>query len=380
MVFVLYSLALLFISILPAVLVWRNLPLFGTASREHQQRLPSLSVLIPARNEASGIEATLRSVLDNRQLEFEVIVLDDHSSDDTAAIVTSVAEDDQRVRLIQSQELPTHWNGKQFACWQLAQHARHETLLFLDADVRVRSDCLVRSLAELQKSQADLLSGFPAQAMETLGERLLIPLIYYLLLGYLPLDQMRKSKLPALGAGCGQMFLAGRDAYFACGGHSSIPASRHDGVKLPRAFRTAGLRTDLFDASDIAQVRMYRGFFEVTRGLLKNATEGMANSQLIAVFSVLLIGGSVLPIVSTVHALFYSWPLMDSARYWSTLLLGLATCVSFFPRYLIARRWHLSMMAVVLHPISVLYFVGLQWWAFCSAKLGAKPVRWRGRH
>ena len=87
---------------------------------------------------------------------------------------------------------------------------------------------------------------------------------------------MRRSRHPAYGAGCGQLFLARREAYETAGGHAAIRATLHDGVKLPRAFRAAGLRTDLFDATDVASCRMYRNAGEVWRGLAKNATEGLA--------------------------------------------------------------------------------------------------------
>ncbi len=200
------------------------------------RRLPAISVLIPAHNEEAAISASVRSVLASRDLEFEVIVLDDHSEDATATIVNELAEGDDRVRLVSAPELPPGWCGKQHACWVLAQEARHPLLVFLDADVRVARDALARMAAFLEESGADLASGIPYQ--ETMGvlEKLLIPLIHFVLLGFLPIAKMRRCVHPSFAAGCGQLFIARREAYEQSGGHSAIRGTLHDGIKLPAPF------------------------------------------------------------------------------------------------------------------------------------------------
>src|SRR5205807_74198 len=125
----------------------------------------------------------------------------------------------------------------------------------------------------LEKSGAALVSGIPRQETGTFFERLLIPLIHFILLGFLPMKRMRSTRKPAYAAGCGQLFLARRMAYDAMGGHAIIRSSLHDGLTLPRAFRRAGFQTDLCDATDLATCRMYCGAGEVWHGLAKNATE-----------------------------------------------------------------------------------------------------------
>lgn len=413
MLFTLFALVVLLLASLPTALVIRNLALFARAPQAPSlaasaslaiQALASaqasaldtasatatvdiaqagsplgspaarrVSVLIPARNEELGIAAAVSSIAANTWRELEIIVMDDHSTDQTAAIVQSLAKNDPRIRLVSSPELPPGWNGKQHACWRAAQLAQGELLLFMDADVRLQPAAIERYVAQFDLGHAKLLSGFPNQELGTLSESMLIPLMYVVLLGYLPLDQMRTSVKPGFGAGCGQLFLAEREAYFACAGHQAIAGSRHDGLKLPRAFRTAGHMTDLFDASDIATVRMYRGWREVTRGLLKNATEGIANPNLIVLFSVLLIGGFTAPVLSFAHALFYGWTALP------TILLGLATLLSFLPRALIARRLGHSSLAVILNPLAILVFVMLQWIALVRQATGLGTVAWRGR-
>ena len=376
MFFILYALFLLVLAALPAVVFIRNLPQFRgvpAANSSAATVLSGISVLIPARNEETGIEESLNCLLTSPFRPLEILVLDDASTDRTAEIVARLAEQDKRVRLLQSAELPHGWNGKQHACWQLAQAAEHDWLLFLDADVHMSTDALPRIAQQLATTPCDLLSGFPHQVTGTLSEKLLIPLMHVVLLGFLPLDQMRASRKPEFGAGCGQLFIAQRTAYFACGGHRAIQGSRHDGLKLPRAFRSANLVTDLFDATDIASCRMYTSLQQVVRGLLKNATEGIAQPRLIGIFSVFLLGGQTLPILSFGHALYWGWSTT------ALVILFVATLLSYLPRTLAALQFRQSWIGVLLNPIAVAAFLVLQWWAMIRAMLGRQPIAWRGR-
>ena len=373
---ILYSLVVLLIAILPVAMFFKNASGFRTACSEQEWlNLASserVSILIPARNEAASIGHAIDAILSNGHLNFEVLVLDDHSDDETASQVQSFVARDSRVRLLESNALPALWNGKQHACWQLANNSKFEWLLFLDADVRLTKDAVSRCVAEQKRSQAPLISGFPMQETGTLAEKILIPLMHYVLLGYLPIDRMRSSMGVGLAAGCGQLFFADKQVYMSIGGHSAIWNSRHDGIQLPRAFRRAGYRTDIFDATDIARCRMYTSTKEVCNGLLKNATEGIANARLIVPFTILLIGGSVLPGPSLVLGYLASAPSTALA------ILFVAFGISFVPRLIACKRFHQSYFGAVLHPFGVVCFVALQWVAIFRKRLGL-TTKWRGR-
>jgi glycosyltransferase involved in cell wall biosynthesis len=372
----LIALALVGLAALPVALMHRNLRLFQPATGDpqwlHAAAQQPVSVLIPARNEAEGIEASLVSILASHHPQLEVVVMDDDSEDATAAIVERLAARDKRLRLVRSAPLPEGWNGKQHACWQLAEQARHDLLLFLDADVRLDSSAISRIVAEKLRLGVPLLSGFPLQETGTWSERMLIPTMHLLLLGYLPLERMRRSLDPSLAAGCGQLFLCDRASYQACGGHATIRGSRHDGLQLPRAFRRKSLATDIFDASDLATCRMYRSREEVVRGLLKNAHEGIASPKLIGIFSLLLLGGSVLPIPVLVATA------LTSNRWFSLGLLAMAALLSVQPRRWINRRFYPAPLPLAAQPIAIAWFLGLQWWALLTHRSG-QGVLWRGR-
>ncbi|MCC2662365.1 MAG: glycosyl transferase, group 2 family protein, partial [Geminicoccaceae bacterium] len=277
------------LALLPALLTAWNLALYRAPPRSGKGTRPRLSLLIPARDEEAQIGPALRAALESRGVDLEVVVLDDHSSDGTRAVVAALTAADPRIRLELAPPLPPGWSGKQHACQVLAERARHDLLVFVDADVRLAPDALARIAAFMGSREIGLASGFPRQETGTFGERLIVPLIHFLLLGFLPLARMRRSLQPALGAGCGQLICVRREAYERAGGHAAIRASLHDGLMLPRAFRRAGIMTDLFDATELASCRMYRGLAEVWRGFAKNATEGMARPAALPVWTVLLL-------------------------------------------------------------------------------------------
>ena len=361
---------------LPALLTLANLRFFTRAPRPAPGACPAgVSVLVPARDEARVIGRLAAAVLANRDVDLELVILDDDSQDETAAIVSALAVTDPRVRLLRGQPLPPGWCGKQHACWQLAQAARHDLLVFLDADVTLEPDALARTVAFLETRGVDLASGFPHQETGCLLDWLLLPLIHFVLLGYLPLAIARIDNRPGLAAGCGQLFITRREAYRACGGHAAIKASLHDGIKLPRAYRAAGLSSDLFDAGDIARCRMYGTNREVLRGLGKNATEGIAAPGSILPFTLLLAGGQILPALLLGSGLAAGW---EGWPTWGVAMALAAAAAAWAPRLLAVYRFGHSLTSALVHPLGVAVFLGIQWTALIRRSLGLK-TSWRGR-
>jgi hypothetical protein len=359
------------LALLPAALTLVNLVLYRPP-RAQRVPLARVSVLVPARNEERSIGDCVRAALANRDVELEVVVMDDHSSDRTAAVVRDLARSDRRVRLESAPPLPPDWCGKQHACAELARAARHPYLVFVDADVRLSPTALCSMVGFLEESGADLASGIPGQETGSFLERLVIPLIHFVMLGFLPMPGMRASRKPLYAAGCGQLFITRRDAYRRSGGHGAIRASRHDGITLPRAFREAGLRTDLFDATRLASCRMYRGAVDLWRGFAKNADEGMATAAGIVPWTVLLVGGQVLPPLLLVRGWIVGAPL-GALGY---AILG--TVLVYGTRFLLALRFRQSWLGALLHPLGAAVVVAIQWFALLNGLRG-RSVPWKGR-
>lgn len=331
-----------------------------------------VSVLIPARNEAQRIGSLLDSLLKSEGVRLDVCVLDDESRDGTDAIVLSYAERHPEVRLLRGTPVPPGWSGKQYACWQLAEQAKYPEFVFLDADVTLAPDALRRAVRYRQGRDADLMSGFPRQYVGTLGEQLLIPLIHLILLCLLPFPLMRWTRMKGAAAGCGQFFVTTKEAYHVSGGHSAIRQSLHDGIMLPRAYRAVGLKTDLFDASDIASCRMYTSFEETWSGLSKNATEGFAQMPVLPIITVVMLLAFVSPWVCLL-AWSTSW--IDGSLFVPVILSCL---LSSLPRIICGLRFDGSAWGCLLYPVSIVLFLVIQWTAWFRQWRG-KPVQWRQR-
>lgn len=358
---------------LPAALTLANLRVFRRAPPA--AAAAPVSVLVPARNEAAAIDRLIDTVLASRDVELELVILDDDSTDGTGDIIRRRAASDPRIRLVPGGPLPDGWCGKQHACAALAREARHDTWVFMDVDVSLTPDGIARAVGFLDDSRADLVSGFPRQRTGSFLEWLLLPLIHFVLLGFLPIGRSRSDNSPGLAAGCGQLFITRRDAYARSGGHASIRASLHDGIKLPRAYRRAGLKTDIFDATDIASCRMYERSIDVWRGLAKNATEGIGSPTTIVPFTILLAGGQILPFVVLAQGLVTRW---SGWPQWSIAVAIIAAGLALLPRLMAVGRFGQSLSSAAAHPLGVAVFLAIQWWALARRTLGL-PTSWRGR-
>jgi hypothetical protein len=361
-------------AVAPAALFCWNLTLYREPPEaEEDEPPPRISVLIPARNEEANIGAAVESVLGSSGANLELIVLDDGSRDRTAEIVGAWGKRDARVRCVAGEPVAPGWAGKAHACHLLAGLARHEVLCFVDADVRLGPGALARMGRLLRERGAALVSGFPHEETETALEWLLLPLIHFLLLGYLPLAGMRAfERAPGFAAGCGQFLMVRREAYWRSGGYSSVRETMHDGMTLSKLFRKHGFRTDLADLTELAECRMYRSAGEVWNGLLKNATEGLAAPGRIVPFTVLLFCGQVLP------WLLLPVALRRGASKGEALELSAAMAASLLPRVLAVRRFRQPIRSVVLHPLGVSVLLGLQWYALARKLLGRKVI-WKER-
>ena len=341
----------------PLVLTLANLGFFRRPVLIAESQDAHVAVLIPARDEERNLPELLATVSEQVGWRGEVVVCDDHSTDATARLAG-----DANARVVEAPALPPGWVGKQHACWVLANETEAPILCWVDADVRLAPDAIRAAADYLRRSGAACVSGFPREVTGTALEKMVVPLIHFILLGFLPFPAMKWTTMPAFAAGCGQWMLAERDAYFAVGGHAGIRGSRHDGITLPRLFRDRGYRTDVFDATDLAWCRMYVGAAAMWAGMVKNATEGMASPGAILPFSVLLLFGQVVP-----------FALIGVSKWF-----GVAAGMAMVARGVCAVRFRQSWLGVLLHPVSVVLLLVAQWQALVMEMIG-KRVAWRGR-
>ena len=312
---------------------------------------PMVSVLIPARNEAPSITACLEAVLASTGVVLEVLVLDDESSDDTAARVAAVAMRDRRVRLLHGRPIPNGWLGKPYACQQLAEAATGTLLAFVDADVVLESNALGRSAALLEMAELDLVSPYPRQVAVSPAERLIQPLLQWSWLTFLPLRQAENSRMPALTAANGQLLVCRRSAYRTAGGHGVVRDAVLDDVELARAFKRAGLRVALADGTGVATCRMYRGWGEVRDGYSKSLHAVARRPAGRVGIAAVLLWLYVLPPAAAVRRITRrgEFPVVPVLGY----IAGVAG------RVVAARRTGGRSTDAVAHPLSILLAVGL---------------------
>lgn len=284
----------------------RALPVPGKRTRRIENR-PLVSVLIPARDEERNIEECLAHVLasDDSEYRLEVMVYDDDSSDDTGGIVRRMAMEDHRIRLMQGDELPEGWKGKCYACHRLAEQASGSWYLMLDADVRVGKLAIRDTLRSAMKKKVGLLSGFPKQITGTWMERLVVPMMEFVILCHLPIPMVARSSSRLFSAAHGAYMLIKRSAYESVGGYEALKNEMVDDMAMARAVKQAGYKMMLADMSKHAEMRMYHGAREVWEGFSKNMFAGMGrNYVLMAVMLLWYTALYILPPIALLIGLF----------------------------------------------------------------------------
>jgi chlorobactene glucosyltransferase len=231
---------------------------------------PLVSVIIPARNEARNIERCVRSILAATYRPIEVIVVDDRSSDGTAALVERVG-----ARLVRGAELPPGWFGKQWALVQGYRAARGELLLFADADTKHEPELIARAVTARATERADLFSVIPRQEMVTFWERLIQPHVFLALQARVgDLRRVNRTRIAWNAIANGQFILVTRGSYEGVGTHEAVKTSVADDVMLAQSYVRRGLDIFLAHAPHDMSTRMYGSLREIVAGWSKNLALG----------------------------------------------------------------------------------------------------------
>ena len=228
---------------------------------------PAVSVIVPARNEEATLGGCLQSLVSQRGVKFEIIVVDDHSTDRTRAVAGSF--DALGVRVIEAGPLPTGWTGKNNAVTAGARAASGQWLLFTDADTIHLPGSLQRSIEEAENNAAAMLSYSPRQIVKTFWEKAVMPVIFAELASCFQPSQVSDPRSQAAAAN-GQYILITRDAYDRVGGHAAVAGSLLEDVALARAVKRSGRRIFFRYGADAVRTRMYRSFDQLREGWTKN--------------------------------------------------------------------------------------------------------------
>lgn len=320
-----------------------------------------VSILIPMRNESANVSGVLHTALSQEGLsQCEVLVLNDNSSDDTYQQLNEWAA--PNLTILQGQQLPDGWLGKNYACYQLAHKSNGEYLVFIDADVRLDSKAVASSIHLMQRLNWDFISPYPRQIAISFLERLSQPLLQWSWFASLPLRLAETLRKPSMVVTNGQFLIIKRAAYLASDGHRSVRNEVLDDLELGRTLVRNGFHGGVADGSKVAECRMYNNSTELIQGYTKSQWRAFAN-PLGAVFVIaLLLFTSVLPFILGLSGYLTGW-------------IGYFVIVA--TRLLVAAKTRSVISSALLHPLSALlwsYLIINSWIAKSQGKLA-----WRGR-
>ena len=335
-------------------------------SMQEPASLPaSITAIVPARNEESVIAACLESLA--RQPEVvEIIVVNDQSTDKTSEIVRGLMPKIPNLRLLETQDVPLGWVGKNNAVFLGAKEAKSSWLLFTDADAELLPGAATRALQIAQESSAALISFSPEQVTQTWYEKSLIPFIYSRLSKHFSFDAVNNPASPAAAAN-GQFLMIQRDAYNAIGGHAAIAAHVLEDVAFASRAKAAGFRLWFGSGQGIVRVRMYRSFKAMWQGWKKNLY--------------LLVGGNPRALFGELEATIPWIPL-------ALILLGIKIPIATFLGvcFLLLRQFNYGAELsrnrypykfIIYYVPAVALYAGVLWASYRSHMKG--KVEWKGR-
>lgn len=337
--------------------------------RRRRQFEESVSILIPARNEAGRIGETLRAVMKLEHPLLEIIVYDDNSTDGTAEVVNELGRKDPRIRVQPGAPLPEGWVGKPHACHRLAEQARGDVLFFIDADTLLRPNGLEFAADVFHTLNAEVMSAVPRQLMGTWAEKLVIPLLHLTYLSWLPMPLVWRSRDIRFMAANGQIVVVRASSYRAFGGFSSVRSEVVDDMAFCRLAKARGHRVVFADGVHMADCRMYTTASEVWAGFSKNLYEGVGGRPE-RLAGALAVNGAAFLIPWVVLPFSISLPWL-----FKPAMVGIGA--NLIQRIYIARMYRQALSTVALHPFSILalFAIGLNSWSW--HRRGS--IRWRGR-
>ncbi len=317
---------------------------------EHQA--PFVSILVPARNEERGIRECIESLCTQIYPSYEVIVLDDNSTDSTSEILSELKEEfPDKLIVINGAALPQKWIGKSYACHQLSLKANGEYLLFTDADTIHSPYSLLSLIRTSRHYQADLLTAVPDQQLSSLWEHIMVPFMHLLYHGYLPNSLIYASADARFIAANGQIMLFRHDAYHEIEGHKSVRYSLVEDIDLARTIKRNNGKVVLANAIDIVSCSMYSGFSEVFKGFSKNFYAGFSENIIIYLFFLLHVFSAYVlpPIFIITGVLTDSYQMMQ----WGIILTMLGMLI----RLSATIQFSLPLFHIFLQPFSALFAI-----------------------
>lgn len=333
-----------------------------------------MSIVVPARNEARNIERCVRSLLTTRHPDFELIVVDDQSTDGTRAILDDLAAQNERLRIVAGAALPEGWVGKPWALTQGVREARGEWLLFADADTQHEPLAAASAQRAALEGRYDALSLLTEQETRGLSQRLFLPtILFVIMLGVGAVDDVNDPQKRDVAIFNGQYILVSRTAYDAIGGHAAVRGEIAEDLELARRFKLDGrFRIRLAGSNGLARTRMYDSFGALWKGFVKNFALGARGRPRDAVVGLALLAAvsplSPLALIALLAA--RAWPAAILLALFMGAVIGIAETGM--------RRMNFRRGSGLAVPLGLALTLAIFATSFYESFAG-RGVEWRGR-
>lgn len=369
-----YNFFILLVLIVLTGIAASNFILFRKRKYSDLDEYPSISVLIPARNEEKKIKKCVESVLRQDYPDFEVIVLDDNSEDATYKILKSI-DGNGKLKILKGKELEKGWTGKNFACHRLYEESKNEYILFADADTTMKPGALKNALKRLKQRNADLYSALPELELNTFWEKVLMPVLHFTTFTLLPYYIAEKGRSPQFAMAAGPFMLFKREAYEKTGGHEAIKNELVEDVRLAKKIKENGMRVVVDDGFDIYKCRMYSSFKEIWEGFSKNIFPGMGYSAPL-LFSVFTVYNIIFLLPFVFLGLTLTGIIGRSETL--TLVISLQVFLILSVKILLTLKFRLGFLTVLFHPLGIILITSIALNSFRWNRLGRGSL-WKGR-
>ena len=333
---------------------------------------PFVSVCVPARNEERDIEACLTSLLNQNYPHFEVIVVDDNSTDNTPRIIKSLQGRHANLIAIQGAALPADWYGKPFVLHQAAQKAQGELLLFTDADPVFQRYALTTAVHLMQKHRLDMISLLPGAEFGSFWERVVQPVIFAFIAALTRFKKVNDPESPD-AMGVGAFILLRREVYDRVGGHKTLKQTILEDIGMARLVKRSGALIMIADAQKIYNIRMYHSFREIWIGWRKNVFLAMKKSIFKTFYYILcVLGFMVTPwLMVGVHLWVGSGP-----GWLATALAGLGLVL--ITKWALCHELNLEKYYALLFPLGALVMAAIMINSMIHVLVRGR-AEWRGR-
>ncbi len=327
-----------------------------------------ISILIPARNEESKIIKCISKCLNQSERIKEIIVYDDNSEDNTFNVVKELFNSNPIIKVIRGKILPQGWSGKNHACYELSKLAKSKWLLFIDADTELLPNS-IPSLMEKTQDGFTFISAWPKIQMKSFSEKLMMPLLNFVVFTFYPTLINKFSNKSSLGLAHGACILVNKDIYNEIGGHSLVKEEIFEDTLLARKWRESGYGSICINGMNIIQVRMYESLSEIWKGFEKNAFLAFKNPLNFFLFQILHIFIFNLPVILIPLTLFLY------EKLFLTLISGI---IILLIRLLLSIKFKHPIWSIFLHPIPETFFTLLSFSAWIKFSFG-NGITWKNR-